>query len=59
MTLLANGYWNSQYWAESYWDDNYWPDFGIIAVLKEAFTAQYKLLTFAAQDKALIFIAQG
>ena len=57
MALLTNGYWNSQYWAGSYWDDNYWPDVGIVVALKEAFVAQYKPLTFAAQDKTLIFVA--
>lgn len=31
MSLLSNGYWNSQYFAENYWMDDYWQDYKLLA----------------------------
>ena len=57
MTLLANGYWNSQYWAENYWNDNYWPNCGLITT-KKVFVSQDKVLVFDAQYKNSTFVAK-
>ena len=58
MSLLTNGYWNSQYWPENYWNDNYWPNYGEGEFVKKFFFAQYKPYVHVAQDKTLVFIAQ-